>query len=322
MALKSQKVVLEFEKPVAELEDKIKEMREYAASTGIELEDDIRRLEKKAKQLRKEVYNNLSRWQRVQLARHPHRPYTLDYIERITSYFEELHGDRAFADDKAMISGVAMIDDYSVVIVGQQKGRDTKQNLYRNFGMPNPEGYRKAMRVMELAAKYNKPIITLIDTPGAYPGIGAEERGQAQAIAYNLFRMSELPVPIINVIIGEGASGGALGIGVGDRILMMENAWYSVISPEGCAAILWRDAANAPEAAEAMKVTATDMKELGVIDEVVKEPEGGAHLDPDLAASIVKETILRHLKELLEIPAAQLLEQRVEKFSKMGFWKE
>ncbi len=322
MALKSQKVVLEFEKPVAELEDKINEMREYAASTGIELEDDIKRLEKKAKQLRKEIYTNLSRWQRVQLARHPHRPYTLDYIERISSYFEELHGDRAFADDKAMVAGLAQIDDFSVIIVGQQKGRDTKQNLFRNFGMPNPEGYRKAMRIMELGAKFNKPVITLIDTPGAYPGLGAEERGQAQAIAYNLFRMSELPVPIINVIIGEGASGGALGIGVGDRILMMENAWYSVISPEGCAAILWRDAANAPDAAEAMKVTAMDMKELGVIDEIIKEPEGGAHLDPDLAASIVKERILKHLKELIKIPADKLLDQRIEKFSKMGLWKE
>jgi len=322
MVLKTRKFVLEFEKPVAELEKKINEMREYAASTGIELEEDIKRLEKKANQLRKEIFSNLSRWQRVQLARHPQRPYTLDYIERMCSYFEELHGDRAFADDKAVIAGLAQIDDLSVVIVGQQKGRDTKQKLYRNFGMPNPEGYRKAMRIMELGAKFNKPIITIIDTPGAYPGIGAEERGQAQAIAYNLLRMSELPVPIINVVIGEGASGGALGIGVGDRILMLENAWYSVISPEGCAAILWRDAANAPEAAEAMKVTAPDMKELGIADEIIKEPEGGAHLDPNLAASMVKESILKHLHELLKLPTRELLEQRLQKFSKMGSWKE
>jgi len=240
----------------------------------------------------------------------------------ICPYFEELHGDRAFGDDSAMIAGLARLDDYSVMIVGQQKGRDTKQKLYRNFGMPNPEGYRKAMRIMEMAEKFNKPIITLIDTPGAYPGIGAEERGQAQAIAYNLLRMSELRVPVINVVIGEGASGGALGIGVGDRILMMENAWYSVISPEGCAAILWRDAANAPDAAEAMKVTADDMMELGVIDEIIKEPEGGAHVDHELTAGFVKERILANLDELMKLPVDQLLEQRMEKFSKMGFWKE
>lgn len=322
MALKTQKFVLDFEKPVVELEDKITEMREYALSTGVELEDDIKRLEKKAEQLRKEIYSKLNRYQRVQLARHPMRPYTLDYIGKICSYFEELHGDRFFADDSAIVSGIARIDDYSVVIIGHQKGRDTKAKMYRNFGMPNPEGYRKAMRIMNMAAKFNKPIITLIDTPGAYPGIGAEERGQAEAIAHNLFEMSHLPVPIINVIIGEGASGGALGIGIGDRILMMENAWYSVISPEGCAAILWRDAAKAEEAAEAMKVTAPDLVDLKIIDELIKEPEGGAHYKPDEAAAIVKETILRHLKELLQIPADELIDQRIEKFSKMGSWKE
>jgi acetyl-CoA carboxylase carboxyl transferase subunit alpha len=322
MALKIQKFVLDFEKPVVELEDKITEMREYALSTGVELEDDIKRLEKKAEQLRKEIYSKLNRYQRVQLARHPMRPYTLDYIGKICSYFEELHGDRFFADDSAIVSGIARIDDYSVVIIGHQKGRDTKAKMYRNFGMPNPEGYRKAMRIMNMAAKFNKPIITLIDTPGAYPGIGAEERGQAEAIAHNLFEMSHLPVPIINVIIGEGASGGALGIGVGDRILMMENAWYSVISPEGCAAILWRDAAKAEEAAEAMKVTAPDLVDLKIIDELIKEPEGGAHYKPDEAAMIVKETILHHLKELLQIPVDELIDQRIEKFSKMGSWKE
>ncbi len=322
MAKKNKQFVLAFEKPIVDLEEKIAEMREYARASGLDLEADIRRLEKKAAQLRKEIYANLNRWQRVQLARHPQRPYALDYIARICPYFEELHGDRRFADDKAIVSGLAMLEEFSVVIIGQQKGKDTKENLYRNFGMPHPEGYRKALRLMELAAKFNKPVITLIDTPGAYPGIGAEERGQAEAIAYNLFRMARLPVPIINVIIGEGASGGALGIGVGDRILMMENSWYSVISPEGCAAILWRDAAFAPKAAEAMKVTAPDLLQLGVIDEIIKEPEGGAHRDYDASARAVKEAILKHLRELVKIPTKKLLEQRMEKFSKMGAWVE
>ena len=322
MAIKNNKFVLEFERPVVELENKIAEMREYAMSTGLELEDDIKRLEKKAKQLRKEIYSNLTRWQRVQLARHPLRPYTLDYINKMCQYFEELHGDRRFADDPAIVAGLAKLDQFSVVIVGQQKGRDTKDKLYRNFGMPNPEGYRKALRVMELGAKFGKPIITLIDTPGAYPGIGAEERGQAEAIAYNLYAMSHMPVPIINVIIGEGASGGALGIGVGDRILMMENTWYSVISPEGCAAILWRDAAAAPTAAEAMKVTAEDLQKLDIIDEVIPEPEGGAHHNPDEAIATVKKVILKHLEELMQIPPQELVEQRIKKYEKMGSWTE
>lgn len=322
MAKKNKQFVLAFEKPVVDLEEKIAEMREYAKASGLDLEADINRLEKKAAQLRKEIYANLNRWQRVQLARHPQRPYALDYIARICPYFEELHGDRRFADDKAIVSGLARLEEFSVVIIGQQKGKDTKENLYRNFGMPHPEGYRKALRLMELAAKFNKPVITLIDTPGAYPGIGAEERGQAEAIAYNLFRMARLPVPIINVIIGEGASGGALGIGIGDRILMMENSWYSVISPEGCAAILWRDAAFAPKAAEAMKVTAPDLLNLGVIDEIIKEPEGGAHRDYDASAKAVTEAILKHLRELVKIPTKKVLEQRMEKFSKMGAWVE
>ncbi len=322
MPSKPQKIALDFEKPIIDLEDKIKEMKEFAQSTGVELTDDIKRLEKKSKQLRKEIFSNLNRWQRYQLAKHPLRPYMLDYVEGMCSYFEELHGDRYFADDKAIVSGFAQIDDISLVIVGQQKGRDTKQKLFRNFGMSNPEGYRKALRVMEMAAKFNKPIVTLIDTPGAYPGLGAEERGQAQAIAYNMFKMSHLPVPIINVVIGEGASGGALGIGVGDRILMMENSWYSVISPEGCAAILWRDAVHAPKAAEAMKVTAIDAKELGVVDEIIPEPQGGAHLAKEVAISNVKKAILRNIKELMKIPADELIDQRVEKYSKMGFWKE
>jgi len=322
MAAKTQKHILDFEKPIVELENKIQEMRVYAKSSGLKIEDDIRRLEKKSQQLRRDIYANLSRWQRVQLARHPLRPYSLDYISGMCSYFEELHGDRFFADDRAIVAGLGQIDEFSVVIVGQQKGRDTKQMLYRNFGMPNPEGYRKAMRVMELGAKFNKPVITLIDTPGAYPGIGAEERGQAEAIARNLFKMSHLPVPIINVIIGEGASGGALGIGVGDRILMMENTWYSVISPEGCAAILWRDAANAPKAAEAMKVAPKDLMDLNIVDEIIREPEGGAHRNPQDAISAVKKVILRHIRELIQIPADDLVDQRIEKYSRMGFWKE
>jgi len=322
MAADNIKFALEFEKPVIELEKKITEMREYASSTGVDLGDDIKRLEKKAEQLRKEIYNNLDRWQHVQLARHPQRPYTMDYIESICSYFEEFHGDRLYADDKAIIAGIGMIDNYSCMIVGHQKGRDTKGNLYRNFGMPNPEGYRKARRLMQLAARYKKPIISFVDTPGAYPGIGAEERGQAEAIARNLFEMSRYPVPIIIIIIGEGASGGALGIGVGDRILMMQNSWYSVISPEGCAAILWRDSTNAPQAAEAMKVTAEDLMELNVIDKIVEEPEGGAHRDPEKAAEIVKSELLKALTELSEISVDKLLEMRVEKFSKMGYWKE
>jgi acetyl-CoA carboxylase carboxyl transferase subunit alpha len=322
MAAASNNFVLEFERPIAELEKKIREMREYADKSGVKLEDDIKRLEEKSNELRKELYSNLSRWQRVQLARHPARPYSLDYIERVCSFFEEFHGDRYFADDTAIVGGPALIDEYSVFIIGQQKGRGTKDNLYRNFGMPNPEGYRKALRLMHLAAKFNKPVITLIDTPGAYPGIGAEERGQAEAIAQNLFEMSHLPVPIINVIIGEGASGGALGIGVGDRILMMENSWYSVISPEGCAAILWRDAANAPDAAEAMKVSAGDLLEFKIIDEIIPEPEGGAHNNADEAAARVKTAIKKHLKSLMKLSEKKLIGQRIEKFAKMGAWQE
>lgn len=322
MAQKQTQFKLEFEKPIADLEQKIVEMKEYSKSSGIDMMDDINRLEAKSKDLRKQIFSNLTRWQKVQLARHPNRPFSLDYIEHITDYFEELFGDRQFANDNALVAGLAKIDKYSVVIVGQQKGRDTKSNIHRNFGMSNPEGYRKALRVMQLAAKFNKPVITLIDTPGAFPGIGAEERGQAEAIARNLFEMSKLPVPIICVIIGEGASGGALGIGIGDRILMLENAWYSVISPEGCAAILWRDSAKAPEAAEAMKVTAPDLMDLKIVDEVIDEPSGGAHEDPQLAAANVKKTILKHLKQLIKISPAKLIDQRIEKFSKMGAWVE
>ncbi len=322
MLKKNFRMILDFEKPIVELEKKIAEMEEYARETGVDLSDDIHRLQKKVEALRKDVYQKLTPWQRVQLARHPDRPYTLDYIQRITRDFLELHGDRYYADDPAMIAGIGQIEDFRVAIIGHQKGRDVKENLYRNFGMSNPEGYRKALRIMQLAAKMKMPIITFIDTPGAYPGIGAEERGQAEAIAKNLREMSRLPVPIIITIIGEGASGGALGIGVGDTILMMENCWYSVISPEGCAAILWRDNAKAPQAAEAMKLTAPDLLELGIIDKIIPEPPGGAHWDWDAAANTLKKYLLEELHRLVKVEPRELVEKRVEKFARMGYWKE
>jgi len=314
--------VLDFEKPIVELERRIQEMRDLSDSQNLELREEIERLEAKAQKLRKEIYSKLTRWQRVQLARHPMRPYTLDYIERMCDDFFELHGDRAFGDDPAIVAGVGHINGRAVTIVGHQKGRDTKQKLHRNFGMPHPEGYRKALRVMQLGAKFGRPVVSLVDTPGAYPGIGAEERGQAEAIARNLYEMSRLPVPILVVIIGEGASGGALGIGVGDRVLMMENTWYSVISPEGCAAILWRDAAKAPQAAEAMKLTPKDLLEMGVIDDIIPEPLGGAHHDPDGAAQVLKDTIFRELESLSSVPPEELVRRRIEKYAKMGFWRE
>lgn len=297
-------------------------MEEYARETNVDLSEDIKRLSKKAEGLRKEIYSKLTPWQRVQLARHPDRPYTLDYIQYITSDFIELHGDRYFADDPAMICGIARIDDYRVMVVGQQKGRDVKENLRRNFGMSNPEGYRKALRIMKMGAKFNLPILTFIDTPGAYPGIGAEERGQAEAIARNLFEMSRLPVPIIVTIIGEGASGGALGIGVGDEILMLENCWYSVISPEGCAAILWKDNSRAEIAAAAMKLTAPDLLELGLIDKIIPEPSGGAHWDHEGAATLVKKQLLVAIKRLSKLSSGDLIQKRIEKYAAMGAWQE
>ncbi len=314
--------VLEFERPLVELEKRIQEMRDLSDSQNLELQEEIERLEAKARRLRQEIYAKLTRWQRVQLARHPDRPYTLDYVQRMFDDFFEIHGDRAFGDDPAIVTGLGHIDGQPVVLIGHQKGRDTKEKLYRNFGMPHPEGYRKALRAMRLAAKFNRPVVSLVDTPGAYPGIGAEERGQAEAIARNLFEMSRLPVPIVVIIIGEGASGGALGIGVGDRVLMLENTWYSVISPEGCAAILWRDAAKAPQAAEAMKLAPKDLLEMKVIEEIVPEPLGGAHRDPDGAAEIVKKTILKEIEALKTVPPQELVEQRIQKYAKMGFWKE
>jgi len=316
------KLTLEFEKPILELEQKINEMRELSRVNGVDLNDEIQKFEKKLKKLVKRTYSNLNRWQRVQLARHPDRPYTLDYLDKICSDFIEIHGDRHFADDKSIIAGFATIENHKVVVVGHQKGRNIKENVYRNFGSPHPEGYRKALRAMKLAEKFDKPVVSFIDTQGAYPGIGAEERGQAEAIARNLFEMSRLRTPILICVIGEGASGGALGIGVGDRNIVMENTWYSVISPEGCASILYRDAGKANIAAESMKVTAKDLYELGVADELISEPDGSAHRNPDAMAKKLKKVILRNLDELCAIPVDELVRQRVEKYSKMGSWDE
>lgn len=312
------KVILDFEKPVVELEQKLEELRKYADNPAIA--EEVSKLEKRMIDLQRSVYSGLTRWQKVQLARHPDRPYTLDYINSITTDFFELHGDRNVRDDKAIVGGFARLDHYTVMIIGHQKGRDTKSNLYRNFGMPNPEGYRKALRLMKLAEKFKKPVITLLDTPGAFPGLEAEERGQAEAIARNLLEMSRLRVPIIVAIIGEGASGGALGIGIGDRILMLENTWYSVISPESCSSILWRSWDYKEQAAEALQLTAPDLKKQKIIDVIVPEPLGGAHRNPEQMARILKETLLEELKVLLKVKIDKLIERRIDKFSKMGEW--
>lgn len=313
------KSVLEFEKPILELEQKIEEMRKY--SDNLDIVDEIATLEKKVNLLRESIFTNLTRWQRVQLARHPERPYTLDYIQHMLKDFVEMHGDRRFGDDKAIVGGFGSLNGETIMLIGHQKGRDTKSNLYRNFGMPNPEGYRKALRLMQLAVKFNKPIVTLLDTPGAYPGIEAEERGQAEAIARNLFEMSHLPVPIIVVIIGEGASGGALGIGVGDRILMFENAWYSVIAPESCSSILWRSWEYKEQAAEALKLTADDLVEQGIVDRIVPEPPGGAHRNHEQSATILKEILVEEIRALRKLKPDKLVKARIEKFSGMGAWK-
>lgn len=314
------KTILEFEKPILELEKKIEEMRSFSANLDIQKE--IKILENKVEELKRNIYDSLTRWQRVQLARHPERPFTLDYIYFMTEDFIELHGDRLYKDDKAIIGGFAKIDDFKVMIIGHQKGRDTKQNLLRNFGMPNPEGYRKALRLMKLAEKFKTPVITLIDTPGAFPGIEAEENGQAEAIARNLFEMSKLKVPIIVVIIGEGASGGALGIGVGNRVLMLENTWYSVISPESCSSILWRSWEYKEQAAEALKLTAKDLLELEIIDRIVEEPLGGAHKNATEAAEFLKKALLEELNTLIKMKPEKLVTQRIEKFAKMGVYEE
>lgn len=308
--------MLEFEKPIVELERHIQLQKEKG--------DDgrISELEQQLEQLREQIYSGLSRWQRIQLARHPQRPYSLDLIERMATDWIELHGDRGFADDKALVAGFGKIKGRPVLILGQQKGRDTKQKLIRNFGMMHPEGYRKALRLMELAARFGRPIVILIDTPGAFPGIGAEERGQAEAIARNLREMARLPVPIVCVIIGEGASGGALGVGVGDRVFMLENAWYTVISPEGCAAILWRDAGRAPDAAEALKPTATDLLAQKIIDGTIAEPAGGAHRDWDRQAELIAEKLASELDELGAKSPDQLRRERLLKYRVMGAYGE
>jgi len=313
-------MALEFEKPILDLEQKIDEMRKM--SDSLDISDEINRLESKVNELRKNVFDNLTPWQIVQLARHPNRPYTLDYIYLMTENFVELHGDRNFKDDKAVVGGFATLGNQTVMIIGQQKGRDTKSNLYRNFGMMNPEGYRKALRLMKLAEKFDKPVITLLDTPGAYPGIEAEERGQAEAIARNLIEMSRLKVPLIVVIIGEGASGGALGIGIGDRILMLKYCWYSVISPESCSSILWRSWDFKEQAAEALKLTANDLLKLGIIDKIIDEPSGGAHRNHQEAAHILKSALIEEIELVSKIKKDKLLDNRIKKFEKMGFWKD
>jgi acetyl-CoA carboxylase carboxyl transferase subunit alpha len=321
------KTILDFEKPIFELEEKLLEMRK--SSEGLDIGKEIARIEGKVAQLKEELYKGLTRWQHVQLARHPDRPYTLDFINLMTTDFVELHGDRHFGDDKAIVGGFAKLDEYKVMLIGHQKGRDTKSNVYRNFGMANPEGYRKALRLMKLAEKFNKPVITMLDTPGAYPGLEAEERGQAEAIAKNLFEMSKLKVPIIVVIIGEGASGGALGIGIGDRILMLENCWYSVISPESCSSILWRSWEFKEQAAEALKLTAPDLLEQKIIDRIIPEPIGGAHKEHQAAAKILqaaakilKDVLKEELAQLVQIKPEKLIENRLEKFGKMGAFSE
>jgi acetyl-CoA carboxylase carboxyl transferase subunit alpha len=309
---------LDFERPIVELEAKLADMKHIAEENDVDVTDAVKTLEDKIKKLKKDTYQNLTRWQRVQLSRHADRPYTLDYIPAICDKFIELFGDRNVKDDKAMVGGFGEIEGQTFMFIGQQKGRNTKQRQYRNFGMANPEGYRKALRLMKMAEKFNKPIITFIDTPGAYPGLEAEERGQGEAIARNLKEMFMLKVPVICIIIGEGASGGALGIGIGDKVLMLENTWYSVISPESCSSILWRSWDYKEQAAEALKLTAADMLKAGLVDGIIKEPLGGAHVDPLVMANKLKKTILEEVAGLFLIPSEQRILNRIEKFSNMG----
>jgi acetyl-CoA carboxylase carboxyl transferase subunit alpha len=313
---------LDFEQPIAELEAKIEELRYVGSDNEINISEEINRLQTKSRDLTKSIFSNLKAAQIAQLARHPQRPYFLDYIERIFEDFEELHGDRAYADDKAIVGGMARIEGKPVMIIGQQKGRDTKEKVQRNFGMPRPEGYRKALRLMEMAEKFKLPLMTFIDTPGAYPGVGAEERGQSEAIARNLYVMSKLQTPIISTVIGEGGSGGALAIGVCDRLLMMQYSTYSVISPEGCASILWKSAEKAAEAAEAMGLTAARLKELDLVDTIVDEPLGGAHRDIDASAQNLKTSLLQSLEHLESLPTDKLLEQRYSRLMQFGNYTE
>lgn len=315
-------IYLDFEEPLKALEEQIEQTKEIGASTEVDMSDKINELEDKLKEKTKEIFENLTPWQRVQLSRHPERPYTLAYIDAITGgQFQELHGDRSVKDDKAMVGGFGLVDGQTFMFIGQQKGINTKMRQYRNFGMPNPEGYRKALRLMKMAEKFNKPIITFIDTPGAYPGLEAEERGQGEAIARNIYEMMRLKVPVICIIIGEGASGGALGIGVGDKVVMLENTWYSVISPESCSSILWRSWDYKEKAADALKLTSEDMKNNGLVDDVIKEPSNGAHRDHQTIFSSVKKYIKKATKELEELTPDERINNRIEKFNKMGVWK-
>jgi len=315
------RTLLDFEKPIASLETKLAEMKKLAIDNNVDVSLAVSQLENSIEELKKETFTNLTRWQRVQLSRHPERPYTLDYIEQMCDEFIEIHGDRTVGDDKAMVGGFGKIGNQTVMFIGQQKGRNTKQRQFRNFGMPNPEGYRKALRLMKMAEKFGKPIVTLIDTPGAFPGLEAEERGQGEAIARNIRDMFMLKVPVICIIIGEGASGGALGIAIGDRVLMLENSWYSVISPENCSTILWRTWDFKEQAAEALKLTAIDMRGNGLVDGIIPEPLGGAHLNHELAIGMVKKVILETITELKAISPALRISQRIDKFSGMGVYK-
>ena len=314
----SKRHFLEFEQPVSDLESKIEELRYVQNESAVDISEEIDRLGKKSLQLTKDIYASLSPWQVTQISRHPQRPYTLDYVGEIFTDFQELHGDRHFADDQSIVGGLARFNGQACMVLGHQKGRDTKERTARNFGMSRPEGYRKALRLMKLAEKFGLPVFTFVDTPGAYPGIGAEERGQSEAIGRNIFEMCQLEVPIITTIIGEGGSGGALAISVADQVLMLQFAAYSVISPEGCASILWKDASQAPKAAAALKLTAPHLLELGVIDGIVKEPLGGAHSDYDAAAAALKEAIVEAFSELSDLSAEQLVEDRYQKFARIG----
>lgn len=311
-------MLLDFEKPIAELEAKLADMKQLAAENRVDVRDAVKSLEESIMKLKKETYDNLTRWQRVQLSRHTERPYTLDYIFNICDQFVELHGDRTVKDDKAMVGGFGEINGQTFMLIGQQKGRNTKQRQFRNFGMANPEGYRKALRLMKMAEKFNKPIVTFIDTPGAFPGLEAEERGQGEAIARNLREMFMLKVPVICIVIGEGASGGALGIGIGDRVLMLENTWYSVISPESCSSILWRSWDYKEQAAEALKLTATDMLSFQLVDGIIEEPLGGAHTNSAEMSARVKAAILENFDQLNQLSVRERIDQRIEKFSNMG----
>lgn len=315
-------MLLEFEKPIADLEAKLKDMKDLAQESNVDVSDAVRSLEDRIQKLKEDTFKNLTRWQRVQLSRHADRPYALDYIYSITDEFIELHGDRNFGDDKAMVGGFGLVDGQSFMFIGQQKGRNTKQRQLRNFGMANPEGYRKALRLMKLAEKFNKPIVVFIDTPGAYPGMEAEERGQGEAIARNIRDMFMLKVPVICIIIGEGASGGALGIAIGDRVLMLENTWYSVISPESCSSILWHSWDYKEQAAEALKLTAQDMMHFKLVDGIIEEPLGGAHINPEQMYKTVKTEIVKYSKELQMLDAQERINQRIDKFSDMGVFKD